>query len=1156
MPRLRLAGFLSLWIGGLAPLVQLAAGENNSRISHLRLPLEFEPNAGQLDPVVRYWVRVPWGALYLTSRGAVAALPTAAIRMHMAGARNDPEVTAEHLLPGISNYFIGQDPAMWRTNIPHFGRVRYHNAFPGIDMLFHGSGGELEYDFVLAPGANPDVIRLRFDGAENLTIDDSGDLILRVPGGALRQKRPKVYQEAGGIRTEIACSYVLLDSSEVGFALSGYDRERTLVIDPTLSFSTYLGGSGTDAAGGIAVDQAGNVYVSGATGSPNFPVTTGAYSQPRRANTDVFISKLNPTATSILYSTIIGGSYDEGGLVGLDPAGNIYIAGTTNSNDFPTTSSAWQRTQTGGTWPSVYSAVFFVAKLNPTGSALLYGTYFGGSSLDSLRSFAVHPSGKVYLGGTAAGPSFPLVNSYSTTGNANGGGGFVAILDTNASGAASLVYSTYTKVTSLSALAVDTAGMAYVVGIAGSSYPTTPTAYQRVSPHTSGGGAIFLKLDPTAGSAGLLYASFFATSDGYPNAMGIAVDPAGKVYIAGEAAPEAVPAPTGSYRQTGFNEGVFVAKFDLALSGSSGLRYCALFSGDYPYAFTVDSAGSAYVAGETGSAFQTVGVSFQSTIGGYSDAFVAKLNASGSALVYATFLGGSFIDGAYAIATDGAGNAYIAGYTASTNFPTTPGVIQNSLGTTTGSNAFISKILDVPANCTYSISPTSQNFTAAGGVGSIQVAAPSGCTWTAVTNAIWAGITSSQVGTGNGTVAYDVVANTAPSLRTGTLTVAGKTFTITQDPVFCTISVSPLNVRYGAAGGYTAFTIVTPLGCPMDISTIDTWIQVIPAQRAISVSPWVGSVRTGSVVVANQRVTVTQDPGPVVVSLNPIAAAGLSQTFTFTFADSDGDLDVVNVLFNDFLDGRRACYLAYSRPAGVLYLVDDAGGGLLPGLVLNGSGSVGNGQCTIAGAGSSAVYGGTTLTLTLVISFNQTSFAGDRVIYMAARDQAANNSTWQPMGVHRIPAAVPSYPSIVSLSPASGGNYQATFTVTYRDATAATNLRTTQFLLNTDLNGANACYLGYDHANNLLYLVNDAGTGLLPAIVPNSPPGAGGTAQNGQCLVQNAIAVKNGTDLVLTFDAAFARPGFSGRKIVYAATQTTTGGNSGWHAVGAFVVLH
>jgi hypothetical protein len=292
---------------------------------------------------------------------------------------------------------------------------------------------------------------------------------------------------------------------------------------------------------------------------------------------------------------------------------------------------------------------------------------------------------------------------------------------------------------------------------------------------------------------------------------------------------------------------------------------------------------------------------------------------------------------------------------------------------------------------------------------------------------------------------------------------------------------------------------------------------------------------------------------PSVTTLSPVATSGTQQTFTFSFSDPDGaaDLGVVNVLINNFLNGAGACYIAYDRPSNFLFLVNDAGDNLTA-LALNGSGSTSNSQCTIVGAGSSAVSSGNTLTLTLVIQFNTTNFPGRKVIYMAARDTVQNNSGWQPMGTYSVGATPAANPMVVSLTPGSGTGNSATLTLAFRDATSAGNLQATQLLINSALDGAGACYVPYFVPGNLLLLVPDNGDGNQATAMDLA---GGGTLENSQCRVESVGSSRSvsGNTLTLTIKLTFKTP-FIGRKIIYSGVQTTTSGNSGWHAMGAWVV--
>ncbi len=376
--------------------------------SYGKLPLSFEANQGQTDSRVKFLSRGKGYTLFLSPTEAVLSLKSAesetseemniqpamadagdtqaaanaVLRMHLLGANPEPRVAGLDELPGKSNYFIGNDLENWHTDVPNYARVHYDDVYPGVDLVFYGNQRQLEYDFVVSPGADPAAIRLGFKGADDLSFDDVGNLTLHMAEGDVLQKAPIVYQEVDGVRRAISGSYVLQGKDQVGFQIAAYDADRPLIIDPILSYSTYLGGSGDDGSRGIAVDASGSAYVTGSTSSVDFP-TGGAFDVTLGGTEDAFVTKLNATGSAIVYSTYLGGSgTDGGGDIAVDASGNAYVAGFTNSTDLPTL-NPFQAAYGGG------SSDAFVTKLNATGSALVYSTYLGGSRAELGLDIAI-----------------------------------------------------------------------------------------------------------------------------------------------------------------------------------------------------------------------------------------------------------------------------------------------------------------------------------------------------------------------------------------------------------------------------------------------------------------------------------------------------------------------------------------------------------------------------------------------------------------------------------------------------------------------------------------------------------------------------------------------------------------------------------------------
>jgi hypothetical protein len=708
---------LPFLVGFACPVA--AAAEARVSEAYGKLPLHFEANRGQTHEDVRFLARGPGYNLFLTPTEAVLTLmkqeaparrPAAhdkskprtpatgtVLRITFAGANPDLRVTGLEELPGKANYFIGNNPAKWRTNVPTYLKARYTDLYPGIDLIYYGNQRQLEYDFVVHPGADPSAIALRFMGADKVEVDVQGDLVLHTVVGPIRQRKPVIYQEIGGVRKEIPGGYVLTATRQASFKVAAYDASQPLVIDPVLFYSTYLGGNAFDVGSSIAVDSAGNAYVTGFTNSSNFPTTAGAFHTTFGGSFDAFVTKLNPTGSGLVYSTYLGGSgQDIGRAIAVDAARNAYVTGLTNSSNFPTTAGAFQTAYGGGSQDA------FVTKLNRTGSALVYSTYLGGSDVDDGFSIFVDAVGNAYLSGGTNSANFPTTPGAFQTTNAGGFDAFVTKL--NPTGSAPLVYSTYLGGSGDDGgnpvvIAVDAFGNAYVSGATNSTnFPTTAGAFQT----TYGGGildAFVTKLNPT-GSAPLVYSTYLGGS-GEDSSTGIAVNAAGNAYVTGGTFSTNFPTTPGAF-QTTFGAGsfhAFVTKFNP--TGSAPLVYSTYLGGsggDGGSAIAVDATGNAYVTGSTNSSnFPTTAGAFQTTFGGgINDVFVTKLNPTGSApLVYSTYLGGSGDDEGSGIALDPMPNpnAYVVGLSASTNFPITPGAFQTS---NAGSyDAFVAKITNV-----------------------------------------------------------------------------------------------------------------------------------------------------------------------------------------------------------------------------------------------------------------------------------------------------------------------------------------------------------------------------------------------------------------------------------------------------------------------------
>ena len=729
--------------------------------AYARLPLYFEANEGQMDERVKFLARGRGYTLFLFPAEVVLVLQqdeggkpedegqgweanrrlsigdnsklqienpkSAAIRMKLVGANPGPKVIGLEELAGNSNYFIGNDATKWRSGVPHYSKIKYEQVYPGIDLVYYGNQRQLEFDYVVAPGTDPDVIKLTFEGADRVKIDDRGDLILQVAEREVRLRKPLVYQEVDGIRQEISGSYVLNPKSKisnsrpeiVGFQVAAYNTQKPLVIDPVLIYSTFLGGSADErsfsgvSVGGIAIDSLGNAYVTGTTFSTDFPTVVpfqdslagpcGFIGGGPIPCSDVFVAKLSPDGSMLVYSTYLGGhSQDEGSAIAVDAFGNAYVTGLTFSTDFPTTPLAFDTAC--GTDGNCNSSPFglgydaFVAKLDPTGSALAYSTYLGGSSIESGHSIAVDAEGNAYVAGVTGSSDFPVMNPIK-----GAFGGFVDAFVTklDATGSA-LIYSTYlggTESDQALAIAVDSSGSAYLTGFTGSQNFPIANALQPVF------GGIFdawvAKLDPTGFT--LVYSTYLG-GNGFDSGLGIAVDLSGSAYLTGFTDSSNFPIANALQPVLGGYSDAWVAKLDPT---GSTLGYSTYLGGseyDSGTGIGVNSLGNVYVTGHTGSAdFPTTPGAFEATGG----CFVAKLELAGAMLLYSTLI--NTVD-CQAIAVDADGNAFVTGL-ARTGFPTTEGAFQPS--NKGGIDAFVSKIAPSVqfSAATYSVSETSGSAT-------------------------------------------------------------------------------------------------------------------------------------------------------------------------------------------------------------------------------------------------------------------------------------------------------------------------------------------------------------------------------------------------------------------------------------------------------------
>ena len=719
------------------------------------LPLFFEPNQGQVAPPVKFLAHGAGYGLFLTADEAVLDLRRAikgqpvngqpssgsVVRMRLDGANSSASVSGASPLPGKSSYFIGNDPSKWRRDIPQFARVQYQAVYPGVDLVYYGNQGQLEYDFRVAPSADPNQIAFSFEGASARIVNgdsgDSGDLVLSTASGEVRFHAPRVYQpavpqsgNAFGNEKSVAGAFRQLAGNKVGFTIGDYDHSRELVIDPTLTYSTYLGGSGTEGLVQVAVDSSLNIYLAGSTNSTDFPLYPPGNSS-LTGTQNLFISKINPAnanigAPELVYSIYLGGSGTDS-LAGLavDGNNNIYVAGSTNSPNFPTTGNAFQ--QGPGPQPGTHGFLSLIAATPSTNPPtivynLAYSTYLAGNGIDEVTGLAIDTSNQyAYVTGNTTSSNiasdanpFPANpnNAYQTISNSPGNPQFFATkINTTGSGLQSLIYSTYfgggnpvAAVANGGGIAVDASGYMYITGttnmlsVAGPNpgevpFPLLdaqqscldqPPNTNPCNPANSATDAFVAKINPAvSGMASLVYSTYVGGNSN-DSGLAIAVDSTGNAYITGATFSSnwiCTCSNTFEGQGNGATGDAFIAKIGNLTGGVFPLNYFTYVGGpssssSVGNAILVDSVQAVHVTGNTAGGLTTVdaigpaGLYNGTVYGGGGDAFVALISTTEAAVGagdYLTYLGGGGQDQGTGIALDIYGTAYVAGNTQSTN---------------------------------------------------------------------------------------------------------------------------------------------------------------------------------------------------------------------------------------------------------------------------------------------------------------------------------------------------------------------------------------------------------------------------------------------------------------------------------------------------------
>jgi hypothetical protein len=681
------------------------------------LPLSFVENKGQTDEGVKYQLNMPHMNAYFTEEEIVyqfvhtedegiakeprtkrlerksnAKIKIENIRMSFQGANDRVKVEAGGQREAKINYFRGNDPEKWVQGARSYNKVIYRELYSHIDLIVYGDRGKIKHEYHVKPEGKAEEITIRYEGIEGISVNDRGQLEIKTEAGELKEEVPLSYQFIDGKRVAVEAQYEIDKNDILRFKMGEYRKDRELVIDPALTYSTYLGGSGeNNSSGGITIGGNGNVYITGFTKSTDFPTTPGAYDTTYNMGSfDAYVTKLNSTGSNLLYSTFLGGSSSNAAEdIVIDGSDNAYVFGYTYSSDFPTTPGAFDTSHNG-------SCDVFVTKLDPTGSSLLYSTFIGGSSGEYSGEIEIDGGRNVYITGHTFSNDFPITpGAWDTSFNGGSYDGFVTKLDNTGS---TLLYSTYlggSDSDNVQGISVDWSGYIYVVGSTSSDdFPTTPGAYDTT--YNSSLDTFISKLDPK--SSTLNYSTYFGTvgTVGWEAGYEIEVDWNGDCYVVGSTTSASFPTTPGAYDTT-HNGGtdVFLAKFN---SAGSHILYSTLIGGndsDSGPHLEIDGMGNAYITGYTRSTnFPVTPGAYAMTHSSGEDIFVAKMNSTGSLLLYSTYLGGSGDDEGHGIAVDGSGKVYITGTTESSDFPTTSGAYDTSFNGV--KDVFIAKIDLIP----------------------------------------------------------------------------------------------------------------------------------------------------------------------------------------------------------------------------------------------------------------------------------------------------------------------------------------------------------------------------------------------------------------------------------------------------------------------------
>jgi Beta-propeller repeat len=1095
-----------LWAIGLAIAGNSGLAADGSPATLRATPLFFIEDAPN-----RFLVQVPGTSAVFTPSGVEFHTGGDVLRAKFQGGNDAPRLEGVDPM-GSANFMLGQDPRAWRMGLQTHSKVRYANLYPGIDLIYSGIDGRIKSEYRVAAGADPGKIQVRYSA--DLSIDAEG----RLHAGNLIEAAPEIFQDSASGRAAVAGRYRLLNARSAGFEVSAYDRTLPLVIDPVISYATYMGGTGLGAVTGVALDSSGNLYAAGWTEALNFPILL-AEQAANAGGVDAFVVKVSPSGTGVIYATYIGGRGDDrAAAIAVNSNGEAYVTGATSSSNFPLVSAA--RLTLGG------SKTAFVLKLNAAGNTLVFSTYLGGTTYDLGTAIAVDASGRAYIAGDTQSADFPVIGAFQ----AAIGGGFDAFL-TKLNSNGTYVYSTFLGGVAnehAGGIAVDSSGAAY---LAGGTYSTNfPLAGAIQTTNHGGQDAFVAKL--SASGATLVYSTYLGGSGAATpeEANGIAVDAGGNAYVAGVANSTDFPVTVGAF-QVNFKgvSDAFVTKINAAGTAWVYSTYLGGTDLDWASDIGIDSAGNAYVAGYTSSGDFPQSNPVQAVFGGLYDSFVARLNPAGNVLGFSTWFGGSGSDVINALAVDANGNMFVGGQTNSLNLPLAGPIQSANNGGSVGWLARLGVTAPPPQI------PSAVSVTPSSGSGSTVVF-------------------SAQYSDSGGAAAL-----TAVSLLVNTSASTAFACYVTYNPVSQLLSLANDDpstgsqaVTVGGGSQQNSRCIVNGAGSSVSLAGNTLTLNIsLTFQSTFSGSDSVymyaadAGTNTGWVSRGTWTVVIPM-PQPSADSVSPNASIGSSQTFTFVFSDNQSASNLVGMgmLFSTTsATFTNACYVVYDRNAGTIALVwDNAAGSDQK--ALGSPLQLQNSQCRVGAVTASA--SGLSQIITVALFFKG-SFNGTKNIYMYGAD-AGLNTGWVVRGIYLVASG--GAPAATSVVPGAGLGAAQRFSFTVSDPGGAGFLTGIAMLISPTLGTANACSMVYDRTANVVSLGYDnPANGATPVT-----PGSNTVASNGQCALNgaNTTVAAGITSLVVTVDLSFNANWFGPKNVYLLASETIV--DSGWVTVGGWTV--